>query len=46
MADKYVKNGMKILDIGCGNGRLLQALENRGIEYVGVDNSRNLISIC
>ncbi len=43
LADKYVKKGMKILDVGCGNGRILELLENRGIEYVGVDNSEGLI---
>ncbi|MFA6307015.1 MAG: class I SAM-dependent methyltransferase [Patescibacteria group bacterium] len=38
-----VKDGDKILDVGCGNGRLLQAFVNKRIEYLGVDNSERLI---
>lgn len=39
----YLKSGNKILDIGCGNGRLYEAIKDRNIEYVGVDNSEQLI---
>jgi SAM-dependent methyltransferase len=41
---KYVKPGDKILDLGCGNGRLLKSLKNiSNIEYLGLDNCNNLI---
>lgn len=40
-----VKDGEKILDAGCGNGRLLKSLVGKKIEYLGVDNSEALISI-
>jgi SAM-dependent methyltransferase len=38
-----VKNGDKILDVGCGNGRLIEAFKNKKISYLGVDNSEKLI---
>jgi len=41
----YVKGGDEILDIGCGNGRLLELLKGKNIEYIGVDNSERLIEI-
>lgn len=41
--DDYAKEGDRVLDFGCGNGRLLEILENKKIEYVGVDVSRELI---
>ena len=41
----YVKNGDTVLDIGCGNGRLVDALDNADIKYTGVDFSRELIAI-
>jgi len=40
----YAKSGLKILDLGCGNGRLLNALKDKEVEYVGVDNSEKLLS--
>lgn len=42
---KYVKDGDKILDLGCGNGRLYQAFKDKNIEYVGVDQSKKLIAL-
>ena len=41
----YVKNGDQILDAGCGNGRLFQLFQNRGIKYVGCDNNLELIAL-
>jgi len=38
-----VKDGDRILDVGCGNGRLVEAFGEKKIEYVGVDNSEKLI---
>ncbi|MBU2028917.1 methyltransferase domain-containing protein, partial [Patescibacteria group bacterium] len=39
----YCKKGDKVLDFGCGNGRLLDFLGKKGIEYVGVDISAKLL---
>lgn len=42
---EFVPDKSKILDVGCGNGRLLEALTNKQINYLGVDNSPALIKI-
>lgn len=39
---KYVKHNHKLLDIGCGNGRL-QKILSPTINYTGIDISRELI---
>jgi len=41
----YIKSGQKILDVGCGNGRLMELFKNNTIEYYGVDLSDELIAI-
>lgn len=41
----YVKEGERVLDVGCGNGRLLSALKEKKINYIGIDSSGKLISI-
>lgn len=41
-----VKMGSRILDVGCGNGRILKVLSAREVKYVGLDQSENLIKIC
>jgi tRNA (uracil-5-)-methyltransferase TRM9 len=38
---RMAKPGARLLDAGCGNGRLLEVLKN--IDYVGVDASKNLL---
>ncbi|MDP2820998.1 MAG: class I SAM-dependent methyltransferase [bacterium] len=43
--DKFIKPGDKILDLGCGNGRLFDLLKEKNISYFGVDNSEQLIGI-
>src|SRR6056297_538689 len=35
----------KVLDAGCGNGRLIEGLKNKQIEYLGFDNSYELIKL-
>lgn len=38
-----IKDGDSVLDAGCGNGRLLEALKNKNIKYLGLDSSAALI---
>ncbi|MEF3691878.1 MAG: class I SAM-dependent methyltransferase [Candidatus Moraniibacteriota bacterium] len=42
---RFAKKGGRILDFGCGNGRLLEILRNKDIDYVGVDVSAGLIDL-
>ena len=42
---KYTKDGDKILDLGCGSGRLYQLFEGLSISYVGVDQSDGQIDM-
>lgn len=41
----YTKKGDRVLDLGCGNGRLFGALQGKSIDYIGVDNSQGLLII-
>ncbi len=41
----YSRKGDKVLDLGCGNGRLYEALKEKQVDYVGCDNSKELIKI-
>ncbi len=44
LVKEYVKDEDKILDLGCGNGRLIQLLKDyKDISYTGLDNSEKLI---
>jgi 2-polyprenyl-3-methyl-5-hydroxy-6-metoxy-1,4-benzoquinol methylase len=40
----YIQDGDKVLDVGCGNGRLLSLLKGKSVKYLGVDFSENLIA--
>ncbi len=40
-----IKDGAKILDAGCGNGRLIEAFLQKHVSYFGFDNSAELISL-
>ncbi len=47
---KHIKPNTKILDLGCGNGRLIPEIEklssnNYNLVYIGVDPSKELIKI-
>jgi len=42
---EHVKTKDKVLDLGCGNGRLFSLLKDKNIEYTGVDSSAELINI-
>ncbi|MFA5188907.1 MAG: class I SAM-dependent methyltransferase [Patescibacteria group bacterium] len=39
----YLANGQDILDLGCGNARLLELLKDYKINYLGIDFSSKLI---
>ncbi len=39
----YTKNGDRIFDFGCGNGRLLELFSGKKIEYFGADVSEKLL---
>ncbi len=43
--DNYLVSGDKVLDSGCGNGRYYPLFKEKGVEYIGIDSSKNLIEI-
>lgn len=43
---KYMKDNYKVLDLGCGTGRLYHLFKDfQGVEYVGVDQSEGQIEM-
>lgn len=43
LLERYVPPGAKVLDLGCGTGRIAGHLRDRGCSYVGVDASTEMI---
>ena len=43
--DKYATNGLKVMDLGCGNGRIYPYFEKLNADYIGVDQSETLLKI-
>jgi len=41
----YIKDGDKVLDWGCGHGRLLPILKDKKIKYIGTDTSPKILEI-
>lgn len=39
-----VESGVRVLDVGCGNGAYLRALRDRGIDAIGVDRSFGMLA--
>ena len=40
-----IEDGSSVLDVGCGNGRLFEAISDKQIKYLGIDNSESLVKI-
>lgn len=43
--ESLLNEGYKVLDWGCGNGRLIYLLKGKKIEYYGIDQSREMINL-
>ncbi len=41
----YVKDGISVLDLGCGNGRMAELFKNYRLQYLGLDDSEQLIRL-
>lgn len=41
----YIESGDKILDFGCGNGRLVEILRDKDVDYTGADISQKLVNL-
>lgn len=42
---QYIKVGDRVLDAGCGNGRLVKLFSTVNVKYVGLDNSQALLAV-
>ena len=43
--EKYVADSERVLDLGCGNGRLYELFRKKNVDYYGIDISEKLIEI-
>lgn len=41
----YVKKGAKVLDLGCGSGRLYKLLQQKEVDYLGIDHNSHLLEL-
>ena len=39
----YVEKNSKVLDLGCGNGRLYEVLKEKNVDYLGLDHNSELL---
>ncbi|MCX6808699.1 MAG: class I SAM-dependent methyltransferase [Candidatus Berkelbacteria bacterium] len=42
---KYTRDGDRVLDLGCGNGRLSKIFDELNVNYLGLDDSEELIQL-
>jgi SAM-dependent methyltransferase len=42
---EYVQSGERILDAGCGNGRLYELVKDKPVFYEGIDGSSRLVAL-
>jgi ubiquinone/menaquinone biosynthesis C-methylase UbiE len=43
--EDYLVPGERVLDLGCGNGRWFPLFQEKKVDYIGIDNSEELIEI-
>lgn len=41
----YTRKHSKVLDLGCGNGRLYEFLQGKEVSYLGIDHNSHLLSL-
>jgi len=45
IAEGFINDKDRVLDIGCGNGRFFKIVKKKNANYVGIDNSEKLLEI-